>query len=68
MVKSSFICISVPKRVPLQKICGMHTDNQITILGTGNALATRRNKYTAEAKSVYSGQVIVPDDLETIAV
>ncbi|MBR1564459.1 MAG: hypothetical protein IJ650_03855 [Paludibacteraceae bacterium] len=46
----------------------MHTDNQITILGTGNALATRRNKYTAEAKSVYSGQVIVPDDLETIAV
>ena len=29
-------------------------------------LATRRERYTAEAKSVFSGTVIVPDDLEGI--
>ena len=29
--------------------------------------ASRRERYTAEAKSVFSGTVIVPDDLERIA-
>lgn len=29
-------------------------------------LATRRERYTAEAKSVYHGNVVVPDDLEQI--
>lgn len=29
-------------------------------------LNTRRQRYTAEAKTAFSGQVIVPDDLERI--
>ena len=30
------------------------------------ALETRKRKYTAEAKTVFSGSVWVPDDLESI--
>jgi ribonuclease Z len=29
-------------------------------------LDTRRQRYTAEAKTVFKGQVFVPDDLESI--
>lgn len=29
-------------------------------------LATRKARYTAEAQSVYHGEVFVPDDLETL--
>ena len=30
------------------------------------SLDTRRQRYTAEAKTVFSGRVVVPDDLERI--
>ncbi len=45
----------------------LHARTLILYHTEDRTLATRRERYTAEAKSVFSGTVIVPDDLERIA-
>ncbi len=44
----------------------LHVRNLILYHTEDRTLDTRRERYTAEAKSVFSGNVIVPDDLEKI--
>ena len=44
----------------------LHARTLILYHTEDSTLATRRERYTAEAKSVFSGTVIVPDDLERI--
>ena len=45
----------------------LHARTLILYHTEDRTLVTRRARYTAEAKSVFSGTVIVPDDLERIA-
>ena len=40
--------------------------NLILYYTEDRTLDTRRQRYTAEAKTVFSGRVVVPDDLERI--
>ena len=70
-------CICQKKAVPLYRICKYEffishnhaRDGQ----GAGDAVlqhllhAAWRERYTAEAQSVFPGSVLVPDDLERIA-
>ena len=45
----------------------LHARTLILYHTEDRTLATRRARYTAEAQSVFSGTIIVPDDLERIA-
>ncbi len=44
----------------------LHVKNLILYHTEDKTLATRRERYTAEAQSAYDGRVFVPDDLELI--
>ncbi len=46
------------QELAVRRLVLYHTEDQ--------TLATRKERYSAEARSVYHGQVFVPDDLETI--
>ena len=48
------------ERLRVKNLILYHTEDK--------TLPTRRERYTAEASSVFSGQVIVPDDLERIEI
>ena len=44
----------------------LHVKNLILYHTEDKTLDTRRERYTAEAKTVFSGNVVVPDDLDVI--
>ena len=44
----------------------LHGENLILYHTEDRTLDTRRERYTMEAKTVFKGQVFVPDDLESI--
>ena len=48
------------ERLGVKNLILYHTEDK--------TLSTRRERYTAEASSVFSGRVFVPDDLERIEI
>ena len=44
----------------------LHVENLVLYHTEDTCLSERKKAYTAEARSVFSGKVFVPDDLETI--
>ena len=46
----------------------LHAKRLVLFHTEGRSLATRKVRYSAEAKSLFSGEVIVPDDLESFSI
>ena len=46
----------------------LHVNTLILYHTEDRTLDSRRRRYTAEAKTVFNGKIIVPDDLEKIAI